>query len=50
MAFNAFFLRNDEGAEFFPEANIQQVLDNHWTRWSQATRWPAVADLPWQSV
>jgi hypothetical protein len=33
--FNVFFLRNGEGAEFFPEANIQHVLDNHWTKWSR---------------
>jgi hypothetical protein len=48
--FNAFFLRNDEGLEFFPEVSIQQVHNNHWTRWSQQNRWPAVAEMPWQIV
>src|SRR5205823_81294 len=48
--FNAFFLRNDEGQDFFPEVTISDVSNNHWTRWGQAHRWPAVKDLPWQEV
>jgi hypothetical protein len=48
--FNAFFLRNDEGIEFFPEVSIQQVHDNHWTRINQRNRWPPVAEMPWQIV
>jgi hypothetical protein len=48
--FNVFFLREDEGIEFFPEVSIQEVQDNHWTRWSQANRWPQVKDMPWQEV
>jgi hypothetical protein len=48
--FNVFFLREDEGTEFFPEVSIQEVHDNHWTRWSQANRWPLVKDMPWKEV
>lgn len=48
--FNVFFLREDEGAQFFPEVSIEEVQDNYWTRWSQANRWPKVKDMPWQEV
>jgi hypothetical protein len=48
--FNVFFLRDDEGQKFFPEVSIQQVHDNHWTRWNQAVNWPLVRDMPWKEV
>jgi hypothetical protein len=48
--FNAFFLRNDEGQEIFPEVSIQSVHNNPYTRWSQAVRWPVVKDMPWTEV
>jgi methyltransferase FkbM-like protein len=48
--FNAFFLRNDEGQDTFPEVSIKSVHDNAYTRWSQATRWPPVKSLPWLEV
>jgi hypothetical protein len=48
--FNVFFLRNDEGAQLFPEVSIAEVHDNHWTRWSQANRWPSVKGMPWREV
>jgi hypothetical protein len=48
--FNAFFLRDDEGQKFFPEVSVEQVHDNHWSRWNQATNWPLVKDMPWKEV
>jgi hypothetical protein len=48
--FNAFFLREDEGIELFPEVSIEEVQDNHWTRFGQTNRWPKVKDMPWQEV
>jgi hypothetical protein len=48
--FNVFFLRDDEGKQFFPEVSIQEVHDNHWTRWNQATNWPLVKDMHWKEV
>jgi hypothetical protein len=48
--FNVFFLRNDEGLDFFPEVSVQQVHDNYWTRWSQTNRWSKVASMPWHKV
>jgi hypothetical protein len=48
--FNAFFLRNDEGVQFFPEVSVESVHDNPYTRWSQATRWPPIKDLAWIEI
>jgi hypothetical protein len=48
--FNVPFLREDEGVKFFPEVNIEQIHDNHWTRLAQAERWPTVKDMPWVEV
>jgi hypothetical protein len=48
--FNVFFLREDEGIQFSPEVSIQEVHDNHFTRWGQAHRWPVVKDMPWKEV
>jgi hypothetical protein len=48
--FNAFFLRDDEGQKVFPEVSVEQVQDNHWSRWNQAANWPLVRDLPWKEV
>jgi hypothetical protein len=48
--FNVFFLREDEGADFFPEVSIKDVHDNYWTRWSQMHRWPLVKNMPWKEV
>lgn len=48
--FNAFFLRNDLGAELFPEVSVERVHDNPWTRRGRAERWPLVSNLPWVEV
>jgi hypothetical protein len=48
--FNLFFLRNDEGQDVFPEVSAASVLDNHWSRWGAANRWPKVRDMPWIEV
>jgi hypothetical protein len=48
--FIVFFLRDNEGQKFFPEVSVQQVHDNHWTRWNQAVNWPLVRDMPWKEV
>ncbi|HUB94790.1 MAG TPA: hypothetical protein VL993_02675 [Stellaceae bacterium] len=48
--FNVFFLRSDEGVGLFPEVDINDVQDNHWSRWSRANRWPLVKDMPWKEV
>jgi hypothetical protein len=48
--FNAFFLRDDEGAKFFPEVSVEDVRINHWSKWGEANRWPKVKNLPWLEV
>jgi hypothetical protein len=48
--FNVFFLREDEGKQFFPEVTIQEVHDNHFTRSGQMDRWPLVREMPWKEV
>ncbi len=48
--FNAFFLREDEGREFFPEVSVEEVHDNYWTKLGQHSRWPLVKDMNWVKV
>jgi hypothetical protein len=48
--FNVFFLRNDEGREFFPEVSLEEVHDNPHTRRGREERWPLVKDMPWVRV
>ena len=48
--FNVLFLKEGEGEQFFPEVSIEQIHDNHWTRWGQTHRWPLVKDMPWKEV
>lgn len=48
--FNVLFLKEEEGARFFPEVNIEQIHDNQWTRLGKQTRWPKVKDMPWKEV
>jgi hypothetical protein len=51
LGFNAFFLRNDQGSEqLFPEITVAEAHNNEFTRKAQATRWPAVSELPWVVV
>ena len=48
--FNAFFLRKDEGRDFFPEVSIEEVHDNYWTKFRRNSRWPLVKDMNWVKV
>ena len=48
--FNVFFLRYDEGTQFFPEVSIEEVQANYWTTFSQNERWPLVKHMPWVKV
>lgn len=48
--FNAFFIRNDVGADIFPEVSVESIHDNVFTRQSQANRWAKVKHLGWQEV
>jgi hypothetical protein len=48
--FNAFYLRNDEGEDVFPEVSVESVHDNTVTRLAQAERWPRVKHMDWVEV
>jgi hypothetical protein len=48
--FNALFLRNDIGLDFFPTVSIAEVHDNLWTRNGQSERWKQVEDMNWIEV
>ena len=47
--FNVFFLREDEGTDFFPEISLEEVHNNHWTKLAQQ-RWPRVKNMKWLEV
>lgn len=48
--FNAIFMRNDVGKEYFPEVSVASVHDNQCTRDVQKAIWPEVQKMPWQEV
>lgn len=48
--FNAFYLRDGVGEEFFPEVSVASVHDNPYTRERQKTTWPLLADKGWVEV
>lgn len=48
--FNAIFMRNDVGMEYFPEISVENALDNPYSRRSAAEKWPAAQHLPWVEV
>lgn len=48
--FNAIFIRNDVGEEYFPEVSIDSVHDNPCTRNVQSVMWPQVKEMPWLEV
>lgn len=47
---DAIFVRNDLGAEFFPEVTVSACLDHPKSAWGRESRFPTVADLPWVEV
>jgi hypothetical protein len=47
--FNAIFLRNDVGTEYFPEINHEDCYKNSYTHMRMKV-WEKVANLPWVSV
>ncbi len=46
LGFNAFFLKNGEGEQFFPEVSVEECHNNQYTR-ERRRGWPAVKDMPW---
>ncbi|TDH27022.1 hypothetical protein EXU57_09485 [Segetibacter sp. 3557_3] len=48
--FNALFISEGVGTEYFPEVSVASVYDNAYTRHRMSTAWPGIKDLPWVSV
>lgn len=48
--FNAIFMLNEIGTEYFPEVTVESVHDNSYTRFRRETAWQIVKDLPWVSI
>jgi len=50
FGFNAFFMLNGVGTDYFPEVSVESVHDNSYTKFRNATAWKEVKDLPWVIV
>ena len=48
--FNAIFVLNQLGEEYFPEVSIKRVHDNTYTKLRKKTAWNKIKDLPWIKV
>lgn len=47
---NAFFLRNSEGLQWFPEVSVSECLTHPFAVRSHKERWPRIKDKAWQRV
>jgi hypothetical protein len=50
FGFNAFFMLNEVGTEYFPEVSVESVHDNAYTKFRRDTAWKEIKDLPWIKV
>jgi len=50
FGFNAIYLLNELGTEYFPEVSVESVLNNDFTRFRRNTTWNEVKDMPWVEV
>lgn len=48
--FNAIFILNEIGKDYFPEVSIESVHDNSYTKFRLETAWKEVLDLPWVKI
>jgi hypothetical protein len=48
--FNAFFIRNGIGEEFFPEVDAASCLQDPFSKLAREERWPLAKDCRWQEV
>ena len=48
--FNAIFMLNDVGSDYFPEVSVESVHNNGYTKLRSATAWKEVKDLPWVKI
>lgn len=50
FGFNAFFIKNGVGDEYFPEVDPASCLNDPYTRLSRQERWPKAQGFAWQQV
>jgi hypothetical protein len=48
--FNVFFLREDEDVQFFPEIDVDEILNIYIVQCGQTQNWPLLKDMPWKEV
>jgi hypothetical protein len=50
FGFNAFFMKNGVGEEFFPEVDVASCVQDPYSQLARKERWPQVKDCNWQEV
>jgi hypothetical protein len=50
FGFNAIFMLNGVGTEYFPEVSVESIHDNEYTKFRNRTAWKQVKDMPWVAV
>lgn len=50
FGFNAFFIKNGIGEEFFPEVDVASCIQDPYSMLARKDRWPLVRDRQWQEV
>ena len=50
FGFNALFIKDDVGSEYFPEVDVAACLQDPFTRRCRAEKWPRARDFNWQKV
>jgi hypothetical protein len=48
--FNAIFMLNDLGVDYFPEVTVESIHDNTFSRKRCENSWTDVKDLPWTNI
>lgn len=48
--FNAIFMLNEVGQDYFPEVSVESVHDNAYTKFRKESAWKEVIDLPWVKI
>jgi len=48
--FNAIFMLNEVGEEFFPTVSVESIHDNSYSKFRMESCWTEVKDLPWVEV
>jgi hypothetical protein len=50
FGFNAFFIKNGVGEEFFPEVQPESCVGDPFSELARKERWPRASTFKWQEV